>query len=797
MFKSFLFSILIFTTVINSQDFSGIRIYINPGHGGHDSNDRYIAATGFWESEGNLGKGLHLKSILDSLNATTKISRTTNNTSDDLGLSVISADANNFDADVFQSIHSNATGITAKRNTTLLLFQGTDDVPIYPDSKVLGNLLATEIMNAHRTTRKSVRGDATFYGTGEPYLGVFKWLIMPGTLSEGSFHDYIPESWRLRNDLYLKHEAWAITKAFIEYFDLNNLPYGEIAGVLRDKVENVDYYYLSATADSKVPINFVKATLIPDNKIVNGDEFNNGFYMFDKIAPGTYDVILEAENYEADTVFSVVVSAGKTTFVDKNLVAKPDYSPPVVETFLPSETENIRLDSDITVDFNVKMDRIATEIAFNISPSVKGTIIWQNNDKRLIFSPSEFLKGGTNYKVTVNIFAKSAYNVLIAESFSRTFVTKSALNLVKSYPQNNSTDISTSVKIVCLFDSAIDDISLGGNVYFQDLAGKDVTIEINEVDYEGGEIIFEPAELLEPNKGYKIILLNGITDPGGSNLAEDISIEFFTEGESQIEGNEIVNFDDITNWWQPNESGSTTGIDSEYTTFSSSTFRSVGGSNSGKLKYKFVEDSLGICRLYFEDEPAISANNFGMYIYGDISSNIIEYWFRDEQGTNIPILVDTLNWSGWKFKELDVSSYSNIKFHSIVVKQNKLGENTGELYFDSILMDVLLTGLDQNVNEIPSEIKLYQNYPNPFNPTTIIKYLVPQKIVSKNGNNPTLVNLDVFDVLGRKVKELVNNYNVSGQYEVSFDASELPSGVYYYQLRIGNNSISKKMLLLK
>ncbi|MDX1702142.1 MAG: hypothetical protein R3250_16065, partial [Melioribacteraceae bacterium] len=103
MIKKIYIFFLIASQILLAQDFSGIRIYINPGHGGYDSDDRFIPTTGFWESEGNLTKGLFLRSILDSLNATTAISRTTNTTADDLPLSVISAEANNFDADFFHS----------------------------------------------------------------------------------------------------------------------------------------------------------------------------------------------------------------------------------------------------------------------------------------------------------------------------------------------------------------------------------------------------------------------------------------------------------------------------------------------------------------------------------------------------------------------------------------------------------------------------------------------------------------------------------------------------------------------
>ncbi len=256
--------IVLLLAVINifSQNLLGTKIYINPGHGGYDSNDRYIAATGFWESDGNLGKGLALRDILNKYGASIKMSRTTNTSADDLGLSVIAADANNFDADYFHSIHSN--GYQGTSNYTLILFQGGDNSPTYPDSKIMGALLGTEIMKAHRTTAKYNRGDFDFYGTGQAYLGVFKGLIMPGTLSEGSFHDYIPESWRLRNEYYLKHEAWAIAKAFLQYFSQPQFSFGEIAGIVRDPfLISKLLIIFAATDDRNKPVNNIKVTLLP------------------------------------------------------------------------------------------------------------------------------------------------------------------------------------------------------------------------------------------------------------------------------------------------------------------------------------------------------------------------------------------------------------------------------------------------------------------------------------------------------------------------------------------------------
>jgi hypothetical protein len=89
---------------------------------------------------------------------------------------------------------------------------------------------------------------------------------------------------------------------------------------------------------------------------------------------------------------------------------------------------------------------------------------------------------------------------------------------------------------------------------------------------------------------------------------------------------------------------------------------------------------------------------------------------------------------------------------------------------------------------LPTEYTLYQNYPNPFNPVTTIKYDLP---------NTSDVTLVIYDILGRKIKELVNTKQQAGRYEIQFNASNLASGVYIYQLIAEKYINSKKMILLK
>ncbi|MBW7872455.1 MAG: DUF4082 domain-containing protein [Ignavibacteria bacterium] len=93
-----------------------------------------------------------------------------------------------------------------------------------------------------------------------------------------------------------------------------------------------------------------------------------------------------------------------------------------------------------------------------------------------------------------------------------------------------------------------------------------------------------------------------------------------------------------------------------------------------------------------------------------------------------------------------------------------------------------------NDGEIPTQFELNQNYPNPFNPSTTISFSVPKE---------SFVTIKIYDVTGTLVKTLVSENKVVGNYKVTFDASALGSGVYFYRLEAGDVAITKKMMLLK
>ena len=137
--------------------------------------------------------------------------------------------------------------------------------------------------------------------------------------------------------------------------------------------------------------------------------------------------------------------------------------------------------------------------------------------------------------------------------------------------------------------------------------------------------------------------------------------------------------------------------------------------------------------------------------------------------------------SQWARKRLSVPLGTN--------KIDFLGESQfgNDLYIDSICVQHP-TGIQPITNGIPRVYSLAQNYPNPFNPSTKISFALP-----KAGN----VELKIYDILGREVTTLVNEFRIAGNYTVDFNAANLASGVYFYRIKSGDFIDTKKMVLMK
>lgn len=158
----------------------------------------------------------------------------------------------------------------------------------------------------------------------------------------------------------------------------------------------------------------------------------------------------------------------------------------------------------------------------------------------------------------------------------------------------------------------------------------------------------------------------------------------------------------------------------------------------------------------FEIQRRYAKNNLDWKKIGFVqgngnSTNSIEYTYEDKN----------LNSGRYQYRLKQIDNNGNFKYYDL----------TGEV----------------NIG-IPAKFSLYQNYPNPFNPNTIINYDIPQdsKVVIK-----------IYDINGREVKTLVNEFKTAGYYSNEFDGSNLSSGSYFYNLKAGEFNVSKGMQLVK
>jgi len=148
------------------------------------------------------------------------------------------------------------------------------------------------------------------------------------------------------------------------------------------------------------------------------------------------------------------------------------------------------------------------------------------------------------------------------------------------------------------------------------------------------------------------------------------------------------------------------------------------------------------------------------------------YWFCGD-----------FSWNGFTHSDGD-----SLKIEGFISEHTDIN---GKPYYEIEVVDltVIKPSSILNVELIPTKIILYQNYPNPFNSSTMISY---------STSNPGFVILKIYDILGKEVQTLVDKYQVTGDYTISLDAKNLSSGIYFYQLQVGNDFvITKKMLLMR
>jgi len=213
--------------------------------------------------------------------------------------------------------------------------------------------------------------------------------------------------------------------------------------------------------------------------------------------------------------------------------------------------------------------------------------------------------------------------------------------------------------------------------------------------------------------------------------------------------------------------------------------------NNGKLQFfpaMEVDDNGGINIIYYDTRNIPTNDSLQIYLSRsqDGGNTWRDYLITEQKFYPQPI---SLGGAGNQGDNIGIISSNGILYPVWMAKYS--GSNVYQIWCSNINLNSI--GIQNISNEIPVKFSLEQNYPNPFNPTTKIRFTLPLWR-GEGGRNLKLI---VYDILGKEIQTLVNENLSAGIYEVTFDASKLNSGIYFYRLTTDNFSETKRMIYLK
>ena len=775
--------------------FSDVKIYINPGHGGHGSNDRgmtiYPFASGdpegFWESNSNLDKGLFLDSMLVALGVQTMMSRRTNNdgggndvdvlaawlksgkinqeqynymlaNGDDRSLSAIAAEANAYGADFMLSIHSNAG---APSNYILQLYSGKElnDATYYAhtnrneaESRAVTTLMGPylyENKNADWTRVPYIIGDKTFarqiFGWSNGY-GVLRNLQIGGTISEGSMHDYTPETYRLMSMGYKKAEAFHFMQTFLEYYLDYTYPTGVIGGQVRDAYQAMTFpaiVYHKGTMDELMPLLHAQLELLQNGQVLATtytDSLYNGCYYFWDLTPGEYTVRASMPNYYTQEA-QVTVTAGHITYKPFKMNLQRQ-TPPEVIAYTPHPaglTDSVEVSSTIELTFNWDMNTDSTLEAFSISPAVDGTVSFHNANRILRFTPTGRLEPGVEYTVTLSTKAchpDDAWPNHLQQPFVLQFRTKNrgSIRFLQSYPQNGATDVPINPSLITIFDQKLNTSTVRKAFSVSDMNGNPIGINTrsmacNLAPDPYGYAAFELTAELQPNTQYQLRIDGSLKDNIGVLLNDPITITF-TTGQVVTPDIPMVDPLDSLRFHFDREQS--------FAVISASTLRNTNkkywGMASNELQYVFFDGDEGDGEAVFVINnkmlvEATSEDRVGIYVFSDYSGNSVFAKFETEGDIHYVKVCD-LDYGGWKWHELDLSTLpAGVRLQLTAIRVNRgssVLSGSGSVYLNNL-----------------SHLKAPSALDNTEAETTIRKELVgDQIIIYRNGIGYTVLGVE-------------------------------------------------------
>lgn len=649
------------------------HVYINPGHGGHDSDDRNVVippfaagdTAGFWESNSNLKKGFALQELLRKKGYRTSISRLRNETANDLPLSTIVSLCNSSGADVFYSIHSNAVGYGEPRqyNYPLGIYRGYTGQPQVPGSDQLAADLGYYLVKNKSTVWSNGGsymnvGDWTFRSDwGTQGYGVLRGNMAVSMLSEGSHHDYYPETYRLLNDDYCWVEGWHFSLGADRYFGrTDNYNLGIVTGNVRDDRLLRDATYIMNGDDRRRPVNNATVRLLDgagnELALTHTDNLDNGIYLFKYLEPGNYKVEVSEDGYFT-MVKEVTVESNNSTYCNFDL-KRQRTTPPEVVDYSPRWIEGespVPCNVPIMIQFNWDMDVESVEQAFTITPDVDGTFSWEDTNYRMIFTPKDAFEINTLYTVTIKKDAMHGGGTPMDNDFEFCFNTQSRnhLEVLSMFPCENALVHFAKPLVEFRSDSLLNNLGLYSKIRVLNSEGYEMawakrSIKNNKRGDAFGYIKLPLSYDLIAGNDYYLEVDQDVEDTASIHLEAPIRVAFKVVDASLMAAREKILL-------EVEDSENVSLLGAYATANLSLSTNHLYGEKSLSIDYDFNEANDPNIRLDFATKPVVQyGDTIIMHVWGDMSFNELSVRLVPVTSENVEenVSIGDIDFHGWK-----------------------------------------------------------------------------------------------------------------------------------------------------
>jgi uncharacterized lipoprotein YddW (UPF0748 family) len=517
--------------------------------------------------------------------------------------------------------------------------------------------------------------------------------------------------------------------------------------------------------------------------------------------------------------------------------------PPLVSFSDPKQGDTIKVNTEIKITFTKSMD--AATFTDNVSIEPEIPILsqnWEYNHTILHLSFLNNFEHAMDYELAISKDVTDLIGMqldgngdgIAGDDFLLNFRTRDEdiSGPIPVYYNPDSREDTTGADIADIitlaFDELIDPAMVNESTVKVQQEALDIPVNISVFDAynEQSVITLQADQVLEPARPYRVAFDQAIADIAGNPMDSTFYLEFETEPFVYSDGMMIDDFTGSGAWEYPTYSGSTNGVTPviSYFQITGSPYLPITQNNSnqkksGELHYVWSSTYLDppgseyLLREYLNVSPPREVTFdttyiLQCYVFGDGSGNKFRFAVDDKvpeaAGENHEVSPwYTINWIGWKLISWDLtegktgewvgdgSLDGTLRMDSFQLTHEEGAAVSGTIFFKylRVMKKEYNTIGDVEENDlILFQYQLSQNYPNPFNPTTKIDFSLAE------GGETSLI---IYDILGRRVKMLINENLERGNHSVTFDGSNLASGVYIYVLRSKNIVMQKKMMLLK